>query len=77
MKKQRFRISENDTIKATLTSKDRNVFALVYDSGFTSIGQVISVLVSRVPYTPAKAVDIIIYNQDKQTSKYITKKVNK
>lgn len=76
MKNQRFRVSKNDTIKATASGKN-NLLASVYDSEFTTINQVVSLLISRIPYYSGKTIEISIYNIDKQTVKYITKKVNK
>ena len=45
--KTRFRISENDTIKATLT-KNGKIVASLYDSSFTTINQVIECLNRKV-----------------------------
>lgn len=38
------RISENDTIKAYAYDKSRKLVATVYDSGFSTVGQVIGEL---------------------------------
>lgn len=75
--KTRFRISANDTIKATMSSAEGKLLSTVYDSQFTTIGEVVSVLIARVPYTPTKSVSISIYNETKDEVKYIQKRVNK
>ena len=74
--KTRFRISKNDTIKATASGQN-GLLSTVYDSEFSTIDQVISRLISKIPYYSGKTIEISIYNIDKQTVKYITKKVNK
>lgn len=75
--KTRFRIKENDTIKASCSNKETGKFlSSVYDSGFTTISQVESALIRKVPHTSAKNIDIYIVNQSEQTSKTYTKKVN-
>ena len=43
MKKQRFRISKNDEIKATASGSD-GLLSSLYDSQFTTIGEVVGVL---------------------------------
>ena len=75
--KTRFIISKNDTVKATMSSHDGKLLSSVYDSQFTTINEVVGMLISKVPYTPTKSVNITIYNVDKDTVKYLTKKVNK
>ena len=68
MKKQVFRIGQNDTIKAHLT-KNGKLIATVYDSGFTSIRQVKDALNRKVSdYDKGKG-DLYysILNEDKQT----------
>lgn len=73
----RFRIKANDTIKAFCNNKETGKFlSSIYDSGFTTIGQVENALMSKIPYTNAKHIDICIVNQDEQTSKTYIKKVN-
>lgn len=76
MKNQRFRVSKNDTIKAT-ASGENGLLSTVYDSEFTTIDQIVSRLISKIPYYSGGTIEISIYNIDKQTVKYITKKVNK
>ena len=78
MKKTRFRIKENDTIKATISDDNTGkLLATVYDSGFTTIGEVVSRLLSKCEYTSARTVYISIYNQEteqiKQFKKHLTK----
>jgi hypothetical protein len=73
----RFRIKANDTIKASCSNKETGKFlSSIYDSGFTTIGQVENALMRKIPYTNAKHIDICIVNQVEQTSKTYTKKVN-
>lgn len=74
--KKKFRVSKNDTIKATASGKN-GLLSTVYDSGFTTINQVVGKLISKIPYYSGKSIEISIYIIDKQTVKYITKKVNK
>jgi len=47
MKKQRMIIKENDTIDATLVKKDGTFVASMYDSHFSSVGQVIAEIQRR------------------------------
>jgi len=76
--KTRFRIKANDTIKASCNNKETGKFlSSIYDSGFTTIGQVESALLRKISFTSAKYIDICIVNQDEQTSKSYTKKVNR
>ena len=75
--KTRFRISKNDTVKATMSNNNGMLLASLYDSQFTTISEVVSALVRKVQHTSTRKVNITIWNQDKDTVKYITKKVNK
>ena len=72
----RFKISKNDTIKAFVHANNK-LLASVYDSGFTTINEVVNRLISKIPYTNSKKLEISIHNNDKEQSKYITKKVNR
>ncbi len=74
--KTRFRIAKNDTIKATAIGNGK-LLSSVYDSQFTTISEVTGLLISRVGFFSGKKIEISIYNQDKQTSKYLTVCVNK
>lgn len=74
--KTKFRVSKNDTIKAIARGQN-GLLSTVYDSEFSTIDQVVSRLLSKIPYYSGKIIEISIYNIDKQTVKYITKKVNK
>ena len=76
MKKQIFRISKNDEIKARALSENNNLLALVYDSGFTTINEVVNVLMNKIPYTSGKKITIVITNVTKETVKYIDKTIN-
>ena len=51
--KKRFRISANDTIKATLTI-NRQLVSSLYDSGFTTKNEVFNILCSKVHYKGLK-----------------------
>jgi len=76
MKKTRFRVSKNDTIKATATGKNGFLCSL-YDSQFTTISEIVSSLIRKVPHYSGKKIEISIYNEDKQTSKCLTVNVNR
>ena len=74
--KTRFRIAKNDTIKATAIGNGK-LLSSVYDSQFTTISEVVGLLIGRIGFFSGKKVDICIYNQDKEKSKYLTVCVNK
>ena len=77
MRNDIFRIKERDTVYATVINKETGkLLASTYNSGFTTIGQVESELLRKIPYTSAKKLDFTITNKDEQTSKCYTKKVN-
>ena len=65
MKNQRFRISKNDTIKATAFTGGK-LLASLYDSQFTTIDQITSTLIGKIPYFSGKSIEISIYNETKQ-----------
>lgn len=65
MKNNRNRISKHDTIKATSFDKDGNIIAIIYDSHFTSIHKVISVLNRKGSGWLKKIKYITIQNYDK------------
>lgn len=70
----RFRVSENDTIKGHLTI-DKKLVVVVYDSGFSTISQVVTSLKSKVnDYDKRRKGEIYISisNQTKDTFKSIT-----
>ena len=77
MKKQRFRISKNDEIKATACASDGVLLSSVYDSQFTTIGEVIGVLLRKIPYCSGKKIDVKIWNITTDKVKYLTVNVNK
>lgn len=64
--KTRFRIAQNDTITGHLYNKDGKLLTQIYDSGFTNIGQVKSILLKKMDIPP-KIVRLSIHNEDKQT----------
>ena len=77
MKQTRFRISKNDTIKATISDSNGKLLSSLYDSQFTTISEVVSALIGKVAHTSTKMVNITIFNEDKDTVKHLTKLVNK
>ena len=78
MKQTRFRIKANDTIKVTMSADNTGkLLATVYDSGFTTIGEVLRKSISKIPYTNSGKVFISIYNQDTERIKQLYKYVNK
>ena len=76
MKTTKFRISKNDEIKAT-ASGSAGLLSSVYDSQFTTIGEVIGVLLRKIPYYSGKKIDIEIWNITKDKVKYFSINVNK
>ena len=76
MKTTKFRISKNDEIKAT-ASGSHGLLSSVYDSQFTTIGEVIGVLKRKIPYYSGKKIDIEIWNTTKDKVKYLSINVNR
>ena len=76
MKKQRFRISKNDEIKAT-ASGSSGLLSSVYDSQFTTIGEVIGALLRKIPYYSGKKIEVKIWNITTDKVKNLTINVNK
>ena len=77
MKNQRFRISKNDEIKATAHGVSGGLLSSVYDSQFTTIGEVIGVLLRKIPYYSGKKIEVKIWNVTTDKIKYMTVSVNK
>ena len=77
MKKQRFRISKNDEIKATACAIEGVLLASLYDSQFTTIGEVIGVLLRKIPYYSGKKIEVKIWNITTDKVKDLTINVNK
>ena len=77
MKNQRFRISKNDEIKATASAVSGGLLSSVYDSQFTTIGEVIGVLLRKIPYYSGKKIEVKIWNVTTDKIKYMTVSVNK
>ena len=77
MKKQRFRISKNDEIKATACAINGGLLSSVYDSQFTTIGNVVGVLMRKIPYYSGKKIEVKIWNITNDKVKYLTVNVNK
>ena len=76
MKAKRFRISRNDEIKAT-ASGSAGFLSSVYDSQFTTIGEVIGVLIRKIPYYSGKKIEVEIWNITKEEVKNLSVNVNK
>ena len=76
MKNQRFRISKNDEIKATASGSD-GLLSSLYDSQFTTIGEVVGVLMRKIPYYSGKKIEVKIWNITTDKVKYLTINVNK
>ena len=75
---KRFRIKENDTVRATATNEEaRKLLASLYDSGFTTIEQIKDTLLRKIPYTNARKLNICIVNENEQTSKTFNVLVNR
>ena len=77
MKKQRFRISKNDEIKATACTIEGDLLSSVYDSQFTTIGEVVGVLLRKIPHYSGKKIEVKIWNITTDKVKYLTINVNK
>ena len=77
MKNQRFRISKNDEIKATACAVDGGLLSSVYDSQFTTIGEVIGVLMRKIPHYGGKKIEVKIWNITTDKIKDLTVNVNK
>lgn len=66
MKTKRFKLSKNDDIKATLFNKDGKLLSSVYDSGFSSLSQIKSALLSKIPNPPRETYfSVVCYESDK------------
>lgn len=76
MKTTKFRISKNDEIKAT-ASGSAGLLSSVYDSQFTTISEVIGVLLRKIPYYSGKKIDVEIFNMTKDKVKYLSINVNR
>ena len=63
-------MTRRDTIKAYVSDSEGKLLASVYDSGFTTIGQVKRALISKIPYSSSKTLKFQITNQDKETTWY-------
>lgn len=73
---KRFRIREDDTVKATAVSDNRKLLSSVYDGGFTTIKEVEAALIRKIPYYSGNKIVISILNIDKDEYKDYTIKVN-
>ena len=77
MKNQRFRISKDNEIKATACTIEGALLSGLYDSQFTTIGEVIGVLMRKIPYYRGKKIEVKIWNVTTDKVKYLTVNVNK
>ena len=77
MNTQRFRIAKNDEIKATASAVSGGLLSSLYDSQFTTIGEVIGVLMRKIPYYSGKKIEVKIWNITTDKVKYLTVNVNK
>lgn len=71
-----FRIKESDTVRANALNIEGKVLATIYDSNFTTIKQVESALLRKIPHFVGKKLDISIFNIDKDIYKRYTINVN-
>lgn len=74
--KRPFRIKESDTVRAHVLNMEGTILATIYDSGFTTIKQVQSALLRKIPHFVGRKVDISIFNIDKDIYKRYTINVN-
>lgn len=77
MKNQRFRMSKNDEVKASAYSISGDLLSSLYDSQFTTIDEVVSVLMQKIPYYSDKKIEVKIWNETTDKVKYLTVNVNK
>lgn len=72
----RFRIKYSDDIKAVACSEKGKLLATIYDSGFTTIGQVESALIRKIPFYSGRKISISMTNLDKEINKGYVINVN-
>ena len=77
MKTKRFRISKNDEIKASACAVGGGLLSSVYDSQFTTLNEVVGVLMRKIPYYSGKKIEVKIWNLTNDKVKYLTVNVNK
>lgn len=76
---KRFRISKDDTVLGTVSSfgtYSDHLLAIIYDSGFSTINQVISALNRKIAFYGGNRLSYRITIPEKELVKYIIKKVN-
>lgn len=76
---RRFKISKGDTVIGTVSSLGTNndhLLASVYDSGFSTINQVIGALNRKIAFYGGNKLSYRITIPEKELVKYIIKKVN-
>lgn len=72
----RFRLAYNDTVRAYLYNSKGQIIATLYDSGYTTIKQVETALLKKVPYYSGKRIDVSTANDTKGTYKMYKRTVN-
>jgi hypothetical protein len=72
----RFRIAQNDTIRAHAINKSGKIIATLYDSGFRSKSSVELALMNKIPHYSQSTIEIRIYNEDKEISTRYSISVN-
>jgi hypothetical protein len=76
---KRFRINKDNTVLGTVSSlgtHNDHLLASVYDSGFTTINQIISTLNRKIAFYGGNKLSYRIAIPEKELVKYIIKKVN-
>ena len=72
-----FKIAKKDCIKAFAVSNTTGkILSSVYDSGFTTISEVQSTLLRKIPFFGGKKINIQITNLDKEKYKSFDISVN-
>lgn len=65
--KTRFRVKQNDTVKAYASNTEGKLLASLYDSGFTRKSQIDNRLINKIPHYSGKKIQISISNEDTNT----------
>ena len=76
---KRFRISKNDTVKATASSTgtvNDCLLSTIYDSQFTRISQVVNELNRKIPHFSGKKIRYYITLPEKEMAISFVKNVN-
>ena len=71
------RISTKDEIKANVYNpKTRKLLAYLFDDNFSTIKEIESALLKKIPFTYARELEVSIYNLTKEEGKTYTIRVN-